>query len=173
MEWPYDRIRDKSGRTALIQICDEKQILLFHAVIENPDVPKLGVNIRSDGMKLFGDFGILASNLIELGALAGQADERFAASYNRPIVALAKVVEFYLQRTLKKGPERASQWQDDLNPLQMTYAANDAHCSLMVYKKLIAVASETNRALSPDVYTRDLAKELASLSKAECALSER
>lgn len=42
-----------------------------------------------DGKKLFKDYGILAQNLVELGALAMVADP--AAKHRRKIVSLAKV----------------------------------------------------------------------------------
>jgi hypothetical protein len=74
-------------------------------LIENPDIPKMGVNILStpmpllnsvvaneapdDGKKLFRDYGILAQNLVELGALATVADP--TAKSRRKIVSLAKV----------------------------------------------------------------------------------
>jgi ribonuclease D len=70
-------------------------------------------------MKLFRDYGILASNLVELGALACQVDESFASTFNRPIVALAKVVSYCLQKTLDKGAERRSDWSKDLTRAQM------------------------------------------------------
>lgn len=45
-----------------------------------------------DGKKLFRDYGILAQNLVELGALAMVADP--AAKHRRKIVSLAKVYRF-------------------------------------------------------------------------------
>ena len=77
-------------------------------------------------MKLFRDYGILASNLVELGAFACQVDESFASIFNRPIVSLVKVVSFCLHRTLDKGPARTSDWSKDLTRAQMkcTYPAN-------------------------------------------------
>ena len=46
-----------------------------------------------DGKKLFRDFGIVASNLVELSAMAKQADPGFEQSFgpNRMLVSLAKV----------------------------------------------------------------------------------
>ena len=67
--------------------------------------------LAGDGMKLFRDYGIIARNLVELGALACAADARFAEIFKRPIVALAKVVAYYLRRTLDKGPVRISAWE--------------------------------------------------------------
>ncbi len=88
----------------------------------------MGVNIRSklmswppcaltvcsvadDGMKLFHDFEILAENLVELGALAHQADPDFSSIYRRSVVSLAKVVEHYTAKELDKGPARMSNWE--------------------------------------------------------------
>ncbi|KAI0313420.1 ribonuclease H-like domain-containing protein [Amylostereum chailletii] len=159
----------REGPAALVQVCDTSMILLIQVtsmktaqqvLIESPTIPKMGVNIRNDGMKLYRDYSILASNLIELGALACQADARFETAFGRPIVSLAKVVAFYLRRTLDKGPVRTSNWEAELSREQMSYAANDAHCGLMVYRKIMLIALATKRPLSPAGYTSDLAKEL-------------
>jgi hypothetical protein len=156
-------------------------------------IPKLGVNIRSrffllspypstdvdtdDATKLYRDYGILARNLVELGALASAADPRFASIYRRPIVALAKVVAFYLYRALDKGPVRTSDWERELTRDQiicrayfiepglriLTHgldAANDAHCAIMVYKRIMTIARSSKLELDPATYTSDLAREL-------------
>lgn len=70
-------------------------------------------------MKLFRDYGILASNLVELGALACQVDKSFASTFRRPIVSLTKVVSYFLKKTLDKGPVRTSDWSKDLTREQM------------------------------------------------------
>jgi hypothetical protein len=75
--------------------------------------------IQDDGMKLFRDYGVLASNLVELGALACQVDKSFASTFKRPIVSLAKVVSYFLQKKLDKGPVRTSDWSKDLTREQM------------------------------------------------------
>lgn len=75
--------------------------------------------IQDDGMKLFRDYGVLASNLVELGALACQVDNNFASTFKRPIVSLAKVVSYFLQKRLDKGPVRTSDWSKDLTREQM------------------------------------------------------
>ncbi|KAH9990250.1 ribonuclease H-like domain-containing protein [Russula compacta] len=175
LEWPYTSNRIdgvKEGKVALVQLCDVDIILLIHVskmerfpekvkeLIESSKVPKTGVNIRNDGMKLFRDYGILASNLVELGALACQADERFATTFNRPIVALAKVVSYCLHKTLDKGPVRVSDWSRDLTRAQMKYASNDVHSGLMVYKSLMKAARSSRTRLVPERYIADLAEEL-------------
>jgi hypothetical protein len=138
-------------------------------------------------MKLFRDYGILASNLIELGALACQVDASFESAFKRPIVSLVKVVSYCLHKTLDKGPVRTSDWSDDLTPAQMrcTYsvkpgqgwghvvsfssgfwfgsdASNDVHSGFIVYKSLMTKAgsSRPRPRLMPERYTADLANEL-------------
>jgi len=111
-------------------------------------------------MKLFRDYGILASNLVELGALACQVDKSFSSTFKRPIVTLAKVVSYYLQKTLDKGPVRTSDWSKDLTREQMKYASNDVHSGLIVYKFLMKTAHLSTTQLTPERYTADLAGEL-------------
>ncbi|KAH9968063.1 ribonuclease H-like domain-containing protein [Russula dissimulans] len=176
LEWPFTPNRfggGKEGKVALVQLCDVDIILLIHVskmkrfpekvkeLIESSKVPKTGVNIRNDGMKLFRDYGVFASNLVELGALACQVDEGFALTFKRPIVALAKVVSYCLHKTLDKGPVRTSDWSKDLTREQMIYASNDVHSGLMVYRSLMEAASSSSKTrLTPERYTADLAEEL-------------
>ncbi|KAH9974325.1 ribonuclease H-like domain-containing protein [Lactifluus volemus] len=177
LEWPFVSKRIggcEEGKVALVQLCDTDIILLIQvskmksfpekvkALIESSKVPKVGVNIRNDGMKLFRDYGILASNLIELGALACQVDASFESAFKRPIVSLVKVVSYCLHKTLDKGPVRTSDWSDDLTPAQMRYASNDVHSGFIVYKSLMTKAgsSRPRPRLMPERYTADLANEL-------------
>jgi len=175
LEWPFSRDKagnEKEGKVALVQLCDVDIILLIHIskmerfprkvkeLIESSKVPKMGANIRNDGRKLFCDYGIVSSNLIELGALAGEIDKNFASSVKRPIVSLANMVSRCLKKTLEKGPVRTSDWSKDLTPEQMIYAANDVHSGLMVYKSLMRTAQSSKTRLVPERYTADLAKEL-------------
>ncbi|THH19391.1 hypothetical protein EW146_g1738 [Bondarzewia mesenterica] len=170
--------------TALVQICDSSIILLIQLsamkkvpqkvkeLIESPSIPKMGVNIRGDGMKLYRDYGILPANLVELGTLACQADTCFQEIFNRPMVSLAKCVSFYQHRTLDKGPVRTSNWEAVLSREQMEYAANDAHCALLMYKKILSIARSSNRPLSPSEYTTDLAVELGIEREVPAPFSE-
>ncbi|PIL29338.1 hypothetical protein GSI_09389 [Ganoderma sinense ZZ0214-1] len=158
-------------RTALVQLCNAQMILLVQVsamkrfpqkvkeVIENKDIMKLGANIRNDGQKLFRDFGILATGLVELGSLAHLADPTFRQTYNRNIVALAKVVEFYTRKTLDKGKVRTSDWEAKLSNAQITYSANDAHCALTVYNVLMAIAAENEREVDWKLCAADLEKD--------------
>lgn len=68
--------------------------------------------IIDDGVKLFQDFGIEASNLVELGGLAHQADPAFASTHSRKIVSLAKMTNLYCDnKVLSKGPVRVGNWE--------------------------------------------------------------
>ncbi|EPQ51973.1 ribonuclease H-like protein [Gloeophyllum trabeum ATCC 11539] len=147
MEWRVNRRWE--SRTALVQFCDEKIILLVQEVIESPKVLKMGANIHNDGKKLYRDFGIRASALLELGALAGTADPDFKQTYNRRIVALAKVVAMYEKKTLAKGDVRTSDWEAELDAEQQEYAASDAHCALMVYKRMMKIAEVQRLTVDP------------------------
>ncbi|KAI8972404.1 ribonuclease H-like domain-containing protein [Trametes punicea] len=159
-------------KTALVQLCDARMILLIHVssmkkfpekvqeVIEGKDIFKLGANIKNDGHKLFRDYGILARSLVELGVLAHQADPSFSQTYKRSVVSLARVVEMYTRKTLAKGKVRTSNWErKPLSEEQKFYAANDAHCALMVYDRLTTIAAESGLTLQPQRYAADLAQE--------------
>jgi len=76
--------------------------------------------MTGDGEKLYHDYGILARSLVELAGAARDADSVFAASYRRPMVALAKMVEFYERKHLPKDTVRTSDWErDPLDPEQI------------------------------------------------------
>ncbi|KAH9848042.1 ribonuclease H-like domain-containing protein [Lenzites betulinus] len=162
-------------RTALVQLSDARMIVLVHVsamkkfpqkvkeIIENRDIVKVGANIKQDGQKLFRDYGILARNLVELGAVARHVDPEFAKAHKRSIVSLAKVVEVYTQKTLEKGNVRTSNWETKpLSENQKFYAANDAHCALVVYNRLLALAAESGTTLEPGAFGADLAQEYAT-----------
>ncbi|THH15197.1 hypothetical protein EW146_g5249 [Bondarzewia mesenterica] len=170
--------------TALVQICDSNTILLIQLsamknfpqkvkeLIESPSIPKMGVCILGDGKKLYKDYGILSTNLIELGGLAYQADKRFREVFNRRRVSLDKCVTFYQDRTLDKGPVRMSNWEAVLSREQMEYAANDAHCALLIYKKILSIARSSRRPLRPSEYTTDIAVALGIKREAPAPFSE-
>ncbi|KAI0633974.1 ribonuclease H-like domain-containing protein [Trametes polyzona] len=175
LEWVVLFRRNRSmmsHRTALVQLCDARMIVLVQVssmkkfpqkvkeLIENKDIAKVGANIKNDGQKLFGDYGVLARNLVELGTIARHVDPSFAAVHKRKIVSLAKVVAFYTHKTLSKGPVRSSNWEaKPLSEAQKTYAANDAHCALTVYNRLASIAKDARIELKPETFGADLAYE--------------
>ena len=121
--------------------------------------PQTHSHLPDDGQKLFRDFGLLPAGLVELGALAHLADPTFRQTYNRNIVALAKVVEYYTHKTLDKGKVRTSDWEAKLSTTQITYAANDAHCALTVCNVLMAIAAENETEVDWKACAADLEKD--------------
>ncbi|KAI6145225.1 ribonuclease H-like protein [Pisolithus tinctorius] len=166
MEW---RVKWQAGaaerRTALVQLCDSQTILLIHIsnmkrfprkvleVIECPNIVKTGANIKKDGEKLYRDFGIRARGLVELGALAAKADEKFKTVYKREVVSLAKMVSVYLGKTLVKTSVRTSNWEAKLTSEMVDYTANDCHCAVMVYNTLVEKAAEEGKRLDVSMYS--------------------
>ncbi|KAF8624705.1 hypothetical protein AX17_007036 [Amanita inopinata Kibby_2008] len=160
----YDR------RVAVVQIADTAGLILvvqvhpmsrfpkkLQELIENPDIPKLGVNILNDGNKLFKDYGIFAKNLVELGAVVHLADPEggnlLAGTRQRykNIIALAKLVEYYCGKVLDKcKAQRMGNWEAELDQLQVDYAANDAHCGLKIYEQLLQLAQQNGIVLSDE-----------------------
>lgn len=142
----------------------------------------LTLSLSDDGEKLYRDFGIRAKGLVELGAFAIKADDKFSSIYNREIVSLAKMVAMYLGRTLLKGKVRTSNWEADLSrgmveckaacrlvydagvidtrhapflsfPFGPLDAANDCHCALMVYNRLQEIADRDDKRLDVSMYS--------------------
>lgn len=51
-----------------------------------------------------------------------------------------------------------SDWDGELTEEQKTYAANDAHCALIVYNRLIELAKENKREIRWEACSRDVAE---------------
>ncbi|KAJ6577302.1 ribonuclease H-like domain-containing protein [Mycena capillaripes] len=156
---------------SLVQLADPKSILVIQLrtstatmprfplalqrLLEDPTVPKMGANILTDAKKLFKDYGVMMAGLVELGSLARLADPASTEVFGRGkrIVALAKLVERYLHKKLRKdGDVRVSNWEDpalERNEVQIEYAANDAYCALQVYEHLLALAKASDITLDP------------------------
>ncbi|KAI5120394.1 hypothetical protein M0805_000173 [Coniferiporia weirii] len=70
------------------------------------------------------------------------------------MISLATITAMYTERALAKGSVRTSNWEaQPLSDAQLEYAANDAHCAIMVYNKLTAMAKEAGVQLDPTKYT--------------------
>ncbi|KAI0089578.1 ribonuclease H-like domain-containing protein [Irpex rosettiformis] len=174
MEWRVLRVRGaarEERRVSVIQICDRNVILVIQVsamkkfpqkvkrIIENPSIPKIGANIRNDGQKLLRDYDVVAANLVELGALAREADPEFVSK--RSIVSLSRIIEDYCDgKVLDKGPVRMSNWEAiPLSPGQLHYAANDAHSALMAYRRLMQIAVMHERTLDDRKYSSSISKD--------------
>ncbi|CCM05408.1 uncharacterized protein FIBRA_07625 [Fibroporia radiculosa] len=188
MEWRVMWGQNKhtmQRRTALVQLSDERMILLIQvSAMQRKSVAlpfehvwiflyRVPAKTQDDGEKLFRDYGILAANLVELGAFAHCADPIFKSMYNRNVVSLARMVEHYTETTLDKGEVRISNWENaPLSEEQITCtlptpvlcyvnahhkatmadSANDAHCAFVVYRRLREIADKHGRTLTPETY---------------------
>ncbi|KAG6836984.1 hypothetical protein H0H93_016937, partial [Arthromyces matolae] len=166
MEWCFTISRTyKERRTAVVQVADSAglyyipEVLTFYhtcqgfpqalqALIENPNIPKLGANILNDGKKLFRDYGILAKNLVELGAVAAAWDPEH--NIKRKIISLAKLAASYCGKTLLKGDERSSNWEVTVLSEQQK-DSNDVHCTMEIYKRLSSLSAGAPAATGADV----------------------
>ncbi|KAJ7721739.1 ribonuclease H-like domain-containing protein [Mycena maculata] len=180
-EWEVVFRKGGTRPVSVIQVADKKNILVIQLrtkisqmtrfpiqlqqLLENPDIPKMGANIMNDANKMYKDYGVMTRNVVELGLLARQADPSCKAREvfgdSRTIVALAKLVERYLQKTLRKEADiRCSKWEGiNLSEDMLEYAANDAYCGLEVYNHLISLAKANEIELDAAKYTKHLHHE--------------
>ncbi|WVO14188.1 hypothetical protein L204_101820 [Cryptococcus depauperatus] len=184
IEWPMklnkkwnrttNRYEFQQGRTAMVQLCDEKLIILIHLettmdlppklidLIRDPKVYKLGVNSKGDGQKLIRDFPQHfpedkgPSSLLELSWMAKAVDPD-RAGYGRTLIALSVLCRGYLGRELDKDPNvRQSDWSRELNVNQREYAANDVFVSIQLFYTFQRLAQERNIKLHLDHYSTTL-----------------
>ncbi|TIB76548.1 ribonuclease H-like protein [Wallemia mellicola] len=156
MEWKVDfRKSAKQRRTAIVQLCDDKLILVLHLhhmseipnelikLLTDKQRYKIGVNVSNDGRKFYNDFKIQLNSLLELTYLAKSIHSAELGS-NRVLISLDKLTEFLLQERLDKGTERVGDWENKLNWKQIEYAANDVYASYQMFDKLSSQSTETN-----------------------------
>ncbi|KAJ7284735.1 ribonuclease H-like protein, partial [Mycena rebaudengoi] len=177
LEWVVVFRKGGMRPVSLVQVADRRNIVVvqlmtssaamrrfparLQRLLEDPDIPKMGANILNDAKKLFRDYGVMMANVVELGALARQADpsSRDAAVWGpgNKKVALAKLVERYLHKKLSKDDDvRISNWEDpklEQRQAMLDYAANDAYCGLQVYNHLIALAKANAITLDATKFT--------------------
>ncbi|THH12881.1 hypothetical protein EW146_g7286 [Bondarzewia mesenterica] len=168
LEWKPNYRRGELERpAALIQIGCESVVLLIQVsamkafpeklrqFLECPRKFKVGVGIQHDCRKLYRDFKISVRSCIDLSLLARSVDSRWKGPYKNPI-GLARLTETYLDRALPKGKVTRSNWEATLSAIQLDYAANDCHSSLLVYHKLMARAVVTEPPPEIDFYSFDM-----------------
>lgn len=161
IEW--ERFKSKAGEdsakrcVSLLQLAVEDKVALFHlanfrggdsvdemvppslrAILEDPNVIKVGVNIGGDATRLRNSFGIEMQGNIELSHLYklvtfGQSEPD---KVNKGLHSLANQVEEVLHLPLAKGAVRTSSWSKRLNVQQIEYAASDAYAGLRLYYEL-------------------------------------
>ncbi|PSN65561.1 hypothetical protein BS50DRAFT_575532 [Corynespora cassiicola Philippines] len=168
IEWkPYAPTWNIKENASLIQLASENRIALFHialfagrtadkivppslkAILESPDIYKVGVAIKGDFTRLSKFLGIKAQGVFELSRLHNLV-EWYAVDpkkVNMKLVRLSKQVETHLQLPLYKGERlagdpddkesvRESDWSQPLSYDQIHYAAADAYASFRVWDVL-------------------------------------
>ena len=168
IEWkPRGNPYSIKQNTSLIQLACEDRVALFHvslfsgtkveqlmppslkAVLESPDIYKVGVAVKSDFKRLEKYLNIQAQGVFELSRLHNLVEwyEVEPSKVSHRLVNLASQVLQHLQLPLYKGeqlvddPEttssvRESDWSLPLNVQQIHYAAADAYAGFRLYHML-------------------------------------
>ncbi|BEI81562.1 hypothetical protein CcaverHIS002_0207220 [Cutaneotrichosporon cavernicola] len=143
------------GRTAVVQVADSRTVVVYHipidgvfgpglkAVLNDPTRLKLGVNISMDARKLHRDELIEnTSSLLELSHVARLVDPDAWTRSGR-LISLARLTQHYLGVPLDKNEGiREGAWSQDLNSVQIEYAANDAYVGVLIYNAMVRRAEE-------------------------------
>ncbi|KAI1438772.1 ribonuclease H-like protein [Xylaria sp. CBS 124048] len=158
MEWVADSSRHDGVRknVSLIQLASPSRIALFHVALfpqdddlvsqtfrtlmQDPDIMKVGVNIKGDATRLRKFVNIESRGLVELSHLYRLVTYCRSGEHhkiNRKLVPLAIQVQDYLHLPLFKGQDvRSSNWSSPLNMNQVKYSASDAYAGLQLYATL-------------------------------------
>ncbi|KAF1945438.1 hypothetical protein EJ02DRAFT_463271 [Clathrospora elynae] len=168
IEWkPRGNPHSIKQNASLIQLACEDRIALFHislfsgtkaeqlmppnlkAVLESPDIYKVGVAVKGDFTRLEKYLGIQAQGIFELSRLHNLVEwyKVDPSKVSNKLVGLAAQVHQHLQLPLYKGgqlvddPEitssvRESDWSLPLDLQQIHYAAADAYAGFRLYHTL-------------------------------------
>lgn len=168
IEWAPNahKLNKAKKNVSLVQIACESRIALFHIalypipsngkhsenslvtlvapslkrIMEDPEIAKVGVAIKSDCTRLKNYLDIHARGLFELSHLHKLV--KFSRSkdvelIDRKLVSLAKQVQEHLHLPLYKGDEvRMLDWSKPLDSNQVMYAASDSYAGLQLYHTL-------------------------------------
>lgn len=140
---------------SLIQLATEERVILIHIALfakdnvsalvapsfkklmENPDVSKVGVNIKGDCTRLRNNLSIDSKGVFELSHLYKLIKYSTPKDYkliNKKPVSMATQVLEHLHLPMFKGMDvRGSDWSKKLNMDQITYAAGDSYAGLQLY----------------------------------------
>jgi hypothetical protein len=168
IEWkPYGNPHAIKQNASLIQLACEDRIALFHislfsgykveqlmppslkAVLESPDITKVGVAIKGDFKRVEKYLGIRPQGVFELSRLHNLVEwyEVDPSKVSNRLVSLATQVLQHLQLPLYKGEQldddadttssvRESDWSLPLSLQQIHYAAADAYAGFRLYHML-------------------------------------
>ncbi|CED83173.1 ribonuclease h-like protein [Phaffia rhodozyma] len=167
IEWtPSYRKGVSPSPTALVQLADNKLILLVHLVkmsrppeelcklLEDESFVKVGVGIRQDACKIDKDLGTSVQGVVDLNQISLKE-----SNHSGPR-SLAKFIGKLLGRSLSKPPSVVkSKWNNRrLSPEQISYAASDALSGLQAYHVLRQQALSGVLSKTWHLHTRDLEK---------------
>ncbi|KAJ3893704.1 ribonuclease H-like domain-containing protein, partial [Lentinula edodes] len=155
LEWkPNYRPGEAENPIAVIQIAFQTASYVVHVrwmrnlpdglaeILENPRIVKVGVGIQNDAKKLFKDLRICLNSCVDLSLFVKCVDSGlFAERPYSSSIGLARLAETYEGIVLTKGKITRSNWDLELSPAQLTYAALDAYAGSVVYTHLIRLFS--------------------------------
>ncbi|KAJ2961354.1 hypothetical protein NQZ79_g3350 [Umbelopsis isabellina] len=125
LEWRPTFVKgSKENKTALIQLCNAKTVLIIQIS-----------RMHGDALKLYRDFRILTNGLVDLGALARLTKAKELEDHTG--LSLRLLCGIFLGKSLPKGAVRLSRWDAPfLSNKQKQYAADDAYASFALYRAI-------------------------------------
>ena len=115
-------------RAYLFPVAVAAALPVIRAVLENPEILKVGMGLGNDRSVLRSRLGIDLTHVLDLG-------EAMRGDWHRGTVgAKVAVTRLFGQRLLKSKKTGTSNWANPkLNERQLLYAANDAQVALKLY----------------------------------------
>ncbi|GJJ76448.1 hypothetical protein EMPS_08807 [Entomortierella parvispora] len=147
-EWKPFGGHKRQGKMAMVQLGDDKTVFLFHIIhmrsfpkelariLQDRRILKVGINIRNDGYKLFKDWGVACSSIVELGAVSNQLQDDL--SDQRNVRSMDTLTREHLGHAVEKVTmTRMGNWETRyLTASQIDYAANDAFVTYEIANQL-------------------------------------
>lgn len=114
----------------LFPVSQEVDRASLRAILEAPQVLKIGMGLGNDRSALSTRLGITLTSALDLG-------EALRGPWHKGTVgAKVAVAHFFGQRLIKSKKIGTSNWANTrLNERQLLYAANDAHVALRLYRE--------------------------------------
>jgi len=102
---------------------------VLRAVLESPDILKVGFGLGDDLRRLQGKLGIETRNVLDLSTALRRRGER------NTLGAKTAVARFFAQALTKSKRITTTNWAlPQLSEKQILYAADDAHVALRIYR---------------------------------------
>ncbi|WP_158970630.1 3'-5' exonuclease [Paraglaciecola sp. L3A3] len=138
---PIFRKGQTSPGPTLIQLATESKAFLFptrfpfavsaaNAILNNPDIQKVGFGIKGDNKELRNKLNINIVNTQDLSVVLKNLVQ------DENLIGAKAAVAMVLKFRLGKGAQRSNWAQYPLQQHQILYAANDAHAAISVKKSL-------------------------------------